>query len=113
CRCVLSAQTLFAKITPAYSVGYCRSLPVGPGRSTCSSLVKLCENTSVYARESQGRVYLINVRFAGVSAAQMRSILGGMPQWSDEERELAAIVDAIAAYEAVRWPHGRISGGKG
>jgi hypothetical protein len=39
--------------------------------------------------------------------------LEGCAPGSEQERELAAIERAIGAYEAVRWPTGKIVGGKG
>jgi hypothetical protein len=37
----------------------------------------------------------------------------GCLEGSEEEVELKAIVDTFEAYETVRWPTGKVNGGKG
>jgi hypothetical protein len=39
--------------------------------------------------------------------------LGGSLVGSVEEAEFASIADALTAYELIRWPEGKIPGGKG
>lgn len=55
---------------------------------------------------------MIDIDKQRVAAVRKLDTLGYRHQ-DREEAELAAITDAIGAYEAVRWPEGKVPGGKG
>ena len=44
---------------------------------------------------------------------QRADTLSGCAEGSAEADELDTIADAVMAYEAIRWPEGRVKGGKG
>jgi len=54
------------------------------------------------------------VRRRGASGADpMCGRADGLHRVLPEKAELAALTDAMEAYEAVRWPSGRVDAGKG
>jgi hypothetical protein len=54
----------------------------------------------------------ITDRMHALLVTRADALVGGT-EGSPEEAELATLVDAIEAYETVRWPEGKILGGKG
>ena len=66
------------------------------------------------ANSGKGVLHLAKVTDAMHSLLVKRADdLAGCAEGSREEAELASLIDVIEAYEAQRWPEGKIPGGKG
>lgn len=68
---------------------------------------------SEWTRPVNEEAVLPNADYLHLLLIHRADTLAGCTEGSEDARELAAITEAIEAYEAVRWPSGRTSGSKG